>query len=98
MVAEIGADMRRFLSAAHLSSWASMCRPGNHESAGKRRSGKTRRGNRRLRTALVEARAAARRTKHIALGARYRHLRAHVWGMDGQCSRSAAMLSRSLTT
>jgi transposase len=62
MVAEIGADMSRFHSAAHLSSWAGMC-PGNHESAGKRRSGKTRPGNRWLRTALVEAGGAAGRTK-----------------------------------
>jgi transposase len=41
--------MGRFPSSAHLSSWAGIC-PGNHESAGKRRSGKTRRGNRWIRT------------------------------------------------
>jgi transposase len=76
MVAEIGADMSRSPSAAHLSSWAGMC-PGNHESAGKRRSGKTRRGNRWIRTALVEA-GGAGRTKHTALGARYRRLRGHL--------------------
>ena len=50
-----------------------MC-PGNHASAGKRRSGRTRKGNPWLRTALVEAGQAAGRTKHTYLGARYRRL------------------------
>jgi transposase len=54
VVAEIGVDMTRFPTAGHLASWAGMC-PGNHESAGKRRSGKARKGNTALRTALCEA-------------------------------------------
>ena len=77
MVAEIGTDMSRFESAAHLSSWAGMC-PGNRESAGKRRSGKTRKGSKCLRTALIEPGSAAARTKGTALGARYRRLVRHL--------------------
>jgi transposase len=75
LVAEIGTDMGRFATAAHLASWAGMC-PGNDESAGKRRSGKTRPGSPWLRQALVEAAQAAGRTKDTYLAAQYRRLAA----------------------
>jgi transposase len=72
ILAEIGTDMDRFGSAAQLASWAALC-PGNRESAGKQRSGRTRQGNRWLRAALTEAAKAAGRTETF-LGARYQRL------------------------
>lgn len=75
LLAEVGADVSRFHTAAHLSSWAAVC-PGNDESAGKRGSGKTRKGSPWLRTALVEAAHGAGHTKNTYLGAQYRRLAA----------------------
>jgi transposase len=74
IVAEIGADMSVFPTAKHLASWAGQC-PGNDQSAGKRRSGKTSKGSRWLGIALTEAALAATRQKNTYLGAQYRRLR-----------------------
>jgi len=74
VIAEIGVDMSVFVNAAHLASWASLC-PGNHESAGKQRSGKTRKGNVHLKTALVTAAVAASKAKGTYLADKYRRLK-----------------------
>jgi transposase len=77
LIAEIGVDMTVFPTAKHLASWAGLC-PGNNESAGKHHSGKTRRGNRWLRTALIEAAlAASARSTQGAFAARYRRVMRH---------------------
>ena len=75
IVAEIGVDMNRFPTHKHIASWAKVC-PGNNESAGKRRSGRTGRGNPWLRSTLVEAAWAAARTKDSYLRAQYYRLKA----------------------
>ncbi len=68
LIAEIGVDMCRFKSASHLASWVGIC-PGNHQSAGKQLRGKTRKGDRWLRQALIEAAQGAMRTKDTYLRA-----------------------------
>ena len=75
IVAETGADMTTFPTAGHLASWAGVC-PGNDESAGKRRSGRTTKGSKWLRQTLTESAKAAGRTKDTYLAAQYARTRA----------------------
>ena len=73
VIAEIGVDMSRFPGEGNISSWAGVS-PGNNESAGKKKSGKTRRGNNNLKATLTEAAWAASRTKDSALSAVYNNI------------------------
>ena len=70
IISEIGVDMTRFPTAGHLASWAGLC-PGNNESAGKHRSGKTRKGNKELCAVLCECAWSAGRTSTY-VGAQFR--------------------------
>lgn len=76
IVAESGGDMRHFATAGHLCSWAAVC-PGQNESAGKRRSGKTRKGNQYLRGQLIQGALGAIHSKGTALQARYHRVKRH---------------------
>lgn len=75
IISVIGTDMTRFPTDAHLASWSGLC-PGNHETAKKRKSGKTRKGNALLRSTLVVAAHAAVRNKSSFLYARFQRISA----------------------
>ncbi len=76
-IAEIGVDMSMFPSDRHLCSWTAIC-PGNNESAGKRKNGKTMKGNPYLRSALIQAAWAASHAKNTYLSAQYHRLVGHL--------------------
>ena len=75
LIAEIGVDMSVFLSVYHLSSWAGVC-PGGHESAGRQKSGRARKGNVHLRTMLVGAAISAAKTRGSYLNDKFHRLKA----------------------
>lgn len=75
IVSEIGLDMSRFPTDSHLCSWAGVC-PGNHQSAGKQKSGRITKGNKALKNTLVQCAKAARNVKDSFFSAQYQKLAA----------------------
>lgn len=91
ILAEIGVDMSRFGSAAQLASWAKLC-PGNNESAGKRKNGRSGHGNQWLRSALIEAAWAAARTRRSYFSALYHRIAARRGAQRAVVAVAHAML------
>jgi transposase len=73
IISEIGDDMSRFPSAAHLCSWAGLC-PGNNQSAGKRKHGRTTKGNHALKTTLTQCAHVAKKSKDSYFAAQYQRI------------------------
>nr|WP_242861326.1 IS110 family transposase [Acetivibrio ethanolgignens] len=80
----MGTDMKRFPTSAHISSWAGLC-PGNNEGAGKRKSGKTRKGNTLLRSTLVVCAHSAVNCKNSYFHAQFKRISAHRGGKTCIC-------------
>jgi transposase len=83
LIAEVGLDMSVFADAQHLASWAGLC-PGNHESGGRRMSGRTRKANRYIKRAMCQAAWAAAHQKGTYLSAFYKAWRCGV-ATKGRC-------------
>lgn len=92
IVAEIGVDMKRFATAAHLLSWATFC-PRNDESAGKRRSTRMRKGGTWLKTTMVSAAWAAARVKGSYLQSQFLRLKARRGAKKAILAVAASMLT-----
>jgi transposase len=88
IIAEIGPDVDAFPTAGHFASWIGLC-PGNHESAGRRKTGRVRKGNKHLRSVFVEAAWAASRTPG-RLQARFNRLARRFGGIRNPAARKKA--------